>query len=189
MKNKTILPLLFFTLTIAAALYFLPSTAAQTEEITDGLTNLWGTLSALPTQAISYVSEHPAETVAVATPTALAGGLGLAYKSANAAKNKLQSALTTVTGENGVLSELKNKAESTLTSVTSQAEKEITSYKQQAETATGQLTGLQTEVEQAKSKVFDVEKQKAAAFNEIDQLKAQLKTAQDQLKVLTPQVK
>lgn len=181
----------FFLLVLSSvlALAIIPTVAAQTEAITEGLSNIWTNLSNFGSQASEYVASHVPEVTAIGAASGVAGGLGVAYKSAASAKTKLQSALTSVTGENGVLAGLKEKAESTLTSVKSQAETEIASYKEQAESATGQLTGLKTELEQAKSKVFDVEKQKTAAFNEIDQLKTQLKTAQDQLKVLTPQVK
>jgi hypothetical protein len=99
MNPKQTIPLFLFTL--ALALYLVPTVAAQEEGnmLTDGLSNIWATLSGYGSQASEYIGSHVPEVAAIGTTGGIATGLGVAYKSASSAKNKLQSAYNGLSGQ------------------------------------------------------------------------------------------
>lgn len=186
MNNKTphiLLSLIF----LALALYLVPVAAAQESNmLTDTANNIGNTLGAIPGQVSDFVTANPIPTAAIITPTTIAGGLGIAYKSVSSAKNKLQSSVNSLSGQ---LSSAEQKAQAATEQLTTQT----SALQAQASSATEQLTQYkadsQIKINDLSGKLETVTQQKASFQNLNEDLTAKLKTAQDQLKVLIPQVR
>lgn len=172
--NKQTLPVyLLFTLALALAL--VPAVAAQEEGgnmLTDGLSNIWSTLSGYGAQASDYVGSHVPEVAAIGTTSTLAGGFGLAYKSASAAKNKLQSAISGLTGQvTSAKEEAAKQIEAQTASLTKSASEQLSKLKADS----------QVEISKYSSQLETLNKEKANLLLNKESLEQQLKTAQDKL--------
>jgi hypothetical protein len=147
---KQTLSLLLFTTVIALA--FIPLVAAQdTNALTEGATNLWNTITALPGQASEYVSTHVLETGAIGGLGIGAGTLGVAYKSASKAKDVLSSQ---VSGLKGKIESVTNQATQTEEQLTKQLTEQTSSVQNQIKAATEKATATVTS--QSEGKILDL---------------------------------
>lgn len=188
MKKHSLIPISF--LVLAAALTFIPLVAAQdTTMLTDGLSNIWGTLSAVPGQISQFAAEQPLATGALTATGTAAGVGGVGWKLASTAKNKLQSAYNSLKGNLDSAQQKASGAVDQLNSYKTQAETQLNNYKTQAETALQTTEQYKEKLGSVQSNLETVTAQKASLLNEVEDLRSRLKTATDQLAVLTPKVK
>jgi hypothetical protein len=176
MNHKQTIPLLLFSLiALACALYLIPTVAAQdTTVLTDGASSIWETLSAVPGQISSYVSEHPVESGTVATTTTAAGALGVAYSGASKAKTALSSQ---VEGLSGKIQSVTSQAATEKEQLTQQLTEQSSSIQSQIKTATDQATA--TAKAESDGKILSLQQ----ANNTVTQQKTELQTQYDKLQI------
>jgi uncharacterized protein HemX len=180
MKPQTILILFSFTV---LALALIPLASAQEGNMLTDTLSSWGeSLSGFGSQASEYVTTHVPETTAITGGVAGTGICAGGWKFASKAKNAFKSQVNNLTSQVSVYEGKAASAQEQLSKLQTDASTQIGAYKTQAENATQQLGGIQ-------DKLTSVTQQKASLQNQVDELQSRLKTAQDQLAVLTPKVK